>query len=304
MKEIGEFLKQKRLEKGITIDQIAEKTRMPAVRIKAIEEGNLDAFKDDLSYLQFFIQSYCNAIGIDYHEVKSQLSDSINSYTMSFQADQLRAQSESEKNIREKSTQRVNEYKKRNPAKKVERKIDFSLISFVAVIALVIICLATVGGYYLTRQFAPGNDEPIADVTPPEDDTTDDKPQADQPEEPVEVKEIEAVAAEQVGDYVIENAEDKFILRIEFASNSWFRAILDGTELSTPEARVYDAGTTLEIELDPASNTDLNLRFGYFAGTKMFVDDQEVVIDESIANSTGVQEINFTIGGNTSEPAE
>ena len=303
MKEIGEFLKQKRLEKGITIDQVAEKTRMPAARIKAIEEGNLDAFKDDLSYLQFFIQSYCNAIGIDYHEVKQQLSDSINSYTMSFQADQLRAQNESEKNIREKSTQRVNEYKKRNPAKKVERKIDFSLISFVAVIALIVICLVTVGGYYLSRQLFSGNDEPIADVTPPED-TNDDKPQIDQPEEPVEVKEIEVIPGEQVGDYVIENAEEKFTLRIEFASNSWFRAILDGTELTTPEARVYDAGTKLEMELDPVNNRELNLRFGYFAGMKLYVDDKEVEIDESIANITGVQEINFTIGGNTSEPAE
>ena len=42
MKEIGELLKQKRLEKGFTIDQIAEKTKMPIVRIKAIEEKTED----------------------------------------------------------------------------------------------------------------------------------------------------------------------------------------------------------------------------------------------------------------------
>lgn len=301
MKEIGEFLKQKRLEKGITIEQIVNKTRMPAARIKAIEEGDLAAFKDDITYLHFFIQSYCGAIGIDYQEVKQKLNDSINSYTVSFHADQIRQQNESEKSIREKSTQRVNEYKKKNPSKKVERKVDFSLISFVAVIALILICVLSVGGYYLTQHLNLNPNEPPVEEPQPE--TPDDKPQVEKPEEP-EKKEIEVKAGDDVSRFVIENAEEKFTVKVEFIPNSWFQAKMDGTVMNTPAVKVYDAGDTLEIEVDPAKNKELNMRFGYFAGIKLYVDGKEVEIDASIANKPGVQEITFTIGGGIDESAE
>lgn len=301
MKEIGEFLKQKRLEKGLTIDQLVDKTRMPAKRIKAIEEGDMTAFKDDITYLQFFIQSYCNAVGIPFSEVKKQLNDSINSYTTSFEKEQIRQHIESEQNIREMSEKRIKEYKKKNPQKKV-RKIDFSLISFVSVISLILICVLTVGGYYLTRHFMQPEPPQIAE--PPISNENDNKPNPDQPQ-PVEpeIKEVE-VRKEDATHYVIENVKDKVVLRIEFSANSWFQATLDGKVMSTPKVQVYDAGETIEIELDADKNKELEMRFGFIKGIKIYVNEKETALDESIASGANARNIVFKIGENANELAQ
>ncbi len=291
MKEIGEFLKQKRLEKGYTIDQIVDKTRMPATRIKAIEEGNIALFKDDLTYLQYFVQAYCKALDVDYNELKSKVNDSINGYTTAFQADQLKSIVESEQHIREKSNQRIEEYKKMNRTKKVNRKIDFSLISFALVVCILLGCVVFVGGKFIIDRF--NKPEPPIVVTPTD---PDDKPQVDKPETPVVVKEIEVVQTEgNVGSFDIKNAEEKFVIKIEFVPSSWYALKLDGVDQSTPKAKIYNAGEVLEIEIDPTKVQEVSMRFGYFWKMKVSVDGKEVQFDESIAYRKGSQDIIFNI---------
>lgn len=300
MKEIGEFLKQKRLEKGITIEELVNKTRMPITRIKAIEEGDITLFKDDITYLQFFIQSYCRALDIDYSEIKEKLNESISGYTLSFQTDQIRAQEETEKNIREKSSQRIHDYKVKYPTEKVKRKIDFSLISFVAVISIIVVCLFAAGTSLLKGLTDQPNDNPI--VQNPTNDSN--KPDLNKPDEPVVVKEIEVNKTDDVSRFEIVNAEEKFVLKVEFVANSWFELKLDGVQQATPKPDVYDSGTNLEIEIDPTKCNEISMRFGYFAGNKLFVSDKEVEFDASIATKPGVQTITLVLGGESNEFAE
>ena len=290
MKEIGELLKQKRLEKGYTIEQIVDKTRMPATRIKAIEEGDITLFKDDLTYLQFFVQGYCKALGLDYNELKSKVSESVNGYTTSFQADQLKAISESEQHIKDKSNKRIEEYRKMNQSKKVKRKIDFSLISFIVVLCILLGCVVFVGGKLIANYF----DQP----EPPIVDTpiVDDKPQVDQPETPVVVKEIEVTqTVDDVASFDIKNATEIFVIKVEFVPSSWFQLKLNGEVQKTPKAQIYNAGDVLEIEIDPSKVEDVSIRLGYFAKMKVSVDGKELQFDESIVNRKGTQDINFYI---------
>ncbi len=63
MEEIGKLLKEKRLELGLTIEEVSEKTRLTQKHIKALEEGDISFFHDDLSYLRFFVKSYCEVFG-------------------------------------------------------------------------------------------------------------------------------------------------------------------------------------------------------------------------------------------------
>lgn len=305
MKEIGEFLKQKRLEKGITIEDLVNKTRMPITRIKAIEEGDISAFKDDITYLQFFIQSYCRALDIDYSNIQNQLNESISGYTVTFHTDQIRAQEETEKSIREKSTQRIHDYKVKYPTNKVKRKIDFSLISFVSVISIILVCLLVAGTAFFKGLSNNPTDNPI--VEQPQDkpqDNPQDKPILDKPDEPIVVKEIEVNKTDDASRFVITNAEEKFVLKVEFVANSWFQLKLDGVTQNTPKAIVYDSGSILEIEIDPAKHSEISLKFGYFAKNKLFVADKEVEFDASIATKPGVQIITLVVGGENNEFAE
>ena len=70
MENIGKMLKEKRLELGLSIDDISEKTRLTPKDVKALEEGDMSFFHEDLSYLRFFVKIYCEAVNIDFERCK------------------------------------------------------------------------------------------------------------------------------------------------------------------------------------------------------------------------------------------
>lgn len=312
MKEIGELLKTQRLAKGLTIEEVSQVTKLSIAHIKAIESGDMSYFKDDLSYLRFFLRSYCKCVGSDYEDIKQRMDDSVVEFTTSYQVKEIKEHQEMEKNIQmraKKTSERFKETEKNNPSQslrdKVNRKtrnIDFSLVSFLSIVSVVVLCVLVVAGIYLVKNM---NKEPV-DVPPVVDKpdipvTPDPEPEED-PVEP-EVKEM-VVSRVDASHYLIENATEKVDITIEFVPSSWFLATMDNVDLTKPASKIYNAGEVLTISMDPEKNTELKLRFGYFAGMRLKVNDQYVEVDDSIKNLPNSINIFFTIGGSEDEPAQ
>ena len=81
MENIGQILKEKRLELNYTLEDMSQKTKMSTVQLKAIEDGNISFFKEDLSYLSYFVRYYSNALNIDYNELRKDLDHTITEFT-------------------------------------------------------------------------------------------------------------------------------------------------------------------------------------------------------------------------------
>ncbi|MBP1931560.1 helix-turn-helix domain-containing protein [Ammoniphilus resinae] len=64
MTELGETLKQARIKKGLTIDDIHQETKIQSRYLEAIEAGNLDALPGHF-YARAFVKSYAEVVGID-----------------------------------------------------------------------------------------------------------------------------------------------------------------------------------------------------------------------------------------------
>ncbi|BAZ11030.1 hypothetical protein NIES4071_28540 [Calothrix sp. NIES-4071] len=64
LREIGAYLRKRREDKSISIDEIAVHTRIRPAFIQAIEEGNANSLPEAV-FVQGFIRRYCDAIGID-----------------------------------------------------------------------------------------------------------------------------------------------------------------------------------------------------------------------------------------------
>ena len=311
MKEIGEILKAKRLEKGLTIEQISQQTRLSLPHIKAIEAGNLDYFKNDLSYLRFFLHAYSDVVGADYEQIKMLLNKSLDDYTRAFEIKKADDHIKMEENIQKNKKEDVERKKRKRPAvhKHQSRgKLDFSLVSFLTIVTILAVCVLTVSGYYLLRNLNQNEEpnEPIPPVVENENDKPTQQEENEDPNNNEETSETEPlrVELEETNRYMIYNAAEKIVIRIEFVPSSWFLATMDGVDMRTPVSQIYDAGSTLEIEMDPAVNQELKLRFGYFAGMQLYVNDEAVEIDSSIAQRPGTQDIYFEIGGNTDESAQ
>ncbi|WP_026485960.1 helix-turn-helix domain-containing protein [Caldanaerobius polysaccharolyticus] len=72
LKEVGEILKNKRLEKNISISDVQEFTKIKSYYIKAIEEGDEDKLPDPV-YVKGFIKSYAEMVGLNGNELIKDL---------------------------------------------------------------------------------------------------------------------------------------------------------------------------------------------------------------------------------------
>ncbi len=66
--ELGSLLKKTREEKGLSLDDIQEETKIRKKYLEAIEENNFDILPGKV-YLKVFIKGYAREVGLDYQEL-------------------------------------------------------------------------------------------------------------------------------------------------------------------------------------------------------------------------------------------
>lgn len=313
MDKIGSLLKQKRLEKGLTIEAVSEKTRLTIKHLKAIEEGDISYFRDDLSYLRFFLKAYCNALDLDFDEIKGELQDSIDDYTTSFSKETMKEHAQIERGIaktnekmRKTDSEEIKKPKKQKPKKqkvKKHRRIDVSLVSFLAIIVVIVI-----GLIFAFVMWFQGNQTPDEDVNtkPPIAVATKDANVQVKPpvvDEPVEKKEMSiSQAKDEDGKaiYQIENLEagEEIDIEVTFASDSSFRVLVNDKELSNPPSRgIQSRKTVLHIREKAEANKKILLAFGFMMNNSIKVNGKQVEIPASLATKQGTALIEFDVKG-------
>lgn len=312
MEEIGKLLKEKRLELGLTIEEVSEKTRLTQKHIKALEEGDIHFFHDDLSYLRFFVKSYCEVLGIDFEEIKDDLRKDVNDYTMTFVTSAQLDHDEMEKNIAnsEKLTKVQKTSVKLNKKRRF-KKPDMSFVSLIAIVAVVAIILMFAFVVFLrsdANNDRANTNQPVAPEQTGEGTnqypTTKEEEQETQQEE--EKKEVE-ITKTGITNYTIENLKenDELTFEVTFAgSSSAFSASVDGKVLEEPEAKIYDYQSTAKGTVTVKPGMMLELDFGWIYNTQIKINGKNVKLDDSIVESNGSATIQFVIEGDASESAE
>ncbi len=79
MESIGEFFKQVRETKGLTIDEVASKTRIRTDFVKALEEGNFAKLPDQV-FARGFVRSYARSLGLDEDDAIQRFTQSAGAY--------------------------------------------------------------------------------------------------------------------------------------------------------------------------------------------------------------------------------
>lgn len=72
MKELGRLLREKRESKGLSVDDLYQRTRIRQRVIEAIESGRFDEVPGGEVYARGFIRTMCEELGINYQEVAAQ----------------------------------------------------------------------------------------------------------------------------------------------------------------------------------------------------------------------------------------
>jgi cytoskeleton protein RodZ len=79
MESIGEFFKQVRETKGLTVDEVASKTRIRSDFVKALEEGNFAKLPDQV-FARGFVRSYARSLGLDEEDAIHRFTQSAGAF--------------------------------------------------------------------------------------------------------------------------------------------------------------------------------------------------------------------------------
>jgi Uncharacterized protein conserved in bacteria len=74
--ELGQALKEAREEKGLSLDDLQERTKIQKRYLKAIEDGDFNQLPGDF-YIRAFIKSYAETVGLDFSALIQQYASEI-----------------------------------------------------------------------------------------------------------------------------------------------------------------------------------------------------------------------------------
>jgi cytoskeletal protein RodZ len=79
MESVGEFFRQVRETKGLTVEEVASKTRIRSDFVKALEDGNFAKLPDQV-FARGFVRSYARSLGLDEEDAISRFTESAGSF--------------------------------------------------------------------------------------------------------------------------------------------------------------------------------------------------------------------------------
>lgn len=132
MKEIGEQLRRKREDNGVSLEEAAEDLKLRPIQITNLEDGNMEYFKDILS-LKYFIRDYAKYLGVDFEKLLDEFNEFLFDYTSKIPTEEIeKAKLEQLKNDTPKEI---------SSPYTIERKAPFNIPKYVIIIILMIACL-------------------------------------------------------------------------------------------------------------------------------------------------------------------
>lgn len=287
--ELGSRLKEARLSKGYSLDDLQEITKIQKRYLLGIEEGNYSIMPGSF-YVRAFIKQYAEAVGLDPEELLSTYSNDV----PGAQAEQV-TQSMSQSPSRRKVS--------KGPSNKLlEAMPKFIVALFIIVILIFVTFLWLAKTQKETPEVKEEPQVQIEQTTPPvndkedkkdsttEDGTTEQKPTE---EEPATTQELSAGTVESDGvttTYTLTGATEMKI-RVEVSGDTWV-GLKDenGTELVQPEAKVFKAGDVVEV--DASAVQFARIRLGASQNAKVYVNDELVQYAQTEATTQNIV-INF-----------
>ncbi|MDP2813482.1 MAG: helix-turn-helix transcriptional regulator [Erysipelotrichaceae bacterium] len=302
MKNVGLRLKEQREEVGFTLEEMSAKTKITIPQLRALEEGNLDFFKEDISYVPYFVRFYAQALYLDYEtlriDVDTAIKDLHHTQKLKIVAQNKTTKENIENRIKDRSKMNRNTTALR-PAGK--RKVDYSLLSMLVFIILLLITLIVIFFVYIYPMIidskANNNETDIIALPQNPNEEVEEKPEEDDPTIPfvsaVEVTALNSREYEITG-YVV---DEEVLITVTFVRDVWMKVYIDGVATDNPKSKIYKKDEVMEIRLLAKDDTDVMLHFGNLKGNLVKVNNEEIVWDTSIANWLRGIKINFRFKG-------
>lgn len=266
LREIGEILKTKRLEKNISISDVQEFTKIKSYYIKAIEDGEEDKLPDPV-YIRGFIRSYAEMLGLNGEVLLQDLKlNKTREYNVSAM---IKEKSKVNTDIR-RSTKKIGRY-----------------IAIVIIIGLFIYGFYSLGNFLGVKIDGHNNsivdnnisaeiDMGSVDKKPKDKPTTDKSNQSvnlgdlNAPTAKTEIKQMSKTADTAMYQVITDN--DSYKLKIDIVgTRCWMDISVDG---SSVYSGILTTGQSKELDIK--SSSTVKIKLGKASDVAIYIDGQAV----------------------------
>jgi cytoskeletal protein RodZ len=270
--ELGARLKEARLAKGYSLDDLQEITKIQKRYLIGIEEGNYSIMPGSF-YVRAFIKQYAEAVGLDAEQI---LTDYRSDIPM-VQKEEV-AQSFTQIPSRRKMSSSSNS--------KMMEAMPKIIVALFAIVILIVITTLYMQKVSNVPDVGEEDNKPIeyeqnlnSTQNKPAVTEEEDKEEVEQPEEPVQtepevVQVISPGVAEGENTTYEVTGTDTLNVRIEVSGLTWV-GIRNEQRQEQVEARSYNAGDI--VEHDSTENGYARIRLGNSKVAKVYVNDEEVL---------------------------
>ncbi|MBM7665238.1 cytoskeletal protein RodZ [Solibacillus kalamii] len=283
MTELGARLKEARLARGYSLDDLQNITKIQKRYLIGIEEGNYTIMPGSF-YVRAFIKQYAEAVGLDADEVLTEYRKDIPEMQKEEVAQSF-TQSPSRRNMKATSSNKMNE---------AMPKLIVALFAIVIIVVITTLYIQKTGSTPdgAEEEIEPieyeqnPNSTPTKPVEGSEENTEADTEENTEPEEPVTE---EPEAAQTISEGVVQGEDttfevsgtDSLNIRVEVAGDTWV-GIRNENRQEQVNARVYKAGEV--VEHDSTANGYARIRLGNSKVAKVYVNDVELAYAQDMVS--------------------
>lgn len=323
MDKIAKTLRERRQKLGLSVRDINEKTKLPVQSIEALEKGDLSYFKEDLSYLKFFVRAYCNELGLDFNEIKGDVFDSVDHFTQAIEQEKLERKKQMEESIskgayrlkrdsvtmEEEANSKTSKLPKPISKKKVgsssgrirKDKIEPSVILLLLLIIGIVTVLA-IKVFFPAPATPPAVEDPtVTKPLEPNDDVVAGDDNKEDENKPVftSTRDDSKLSSMEV-QYTIEGFKVGDVVRINttISQDCWMDFFLNNQSFNEKDWRVYTSTDTITLEFTITNQLDA-LKLGYgnrLGATSVSINDEEIQLGDLPTAAVRYITLNFVQG--------
>lgn len=292
---LGEYIRQQRIEKGLTIEELSAKTKISVAVLRDIEAGQFDRYKGDEAYVKMYLKKIGAALSVDTNDLTNQYIE----LTKEIELEELQEKEEAESKPKKSRNFSFETPEFTRKPSVYEDKSHVTVIRTGIILALVCLVIIVIWyGFYSTRSqskepsFVDQNQTTTEGVDPNENSDSENTQNKDnQNNQEQTTQEItftrDESSASDVIDYHMKLPTDTKTIKfkIEFGSSSWSSLTVNGQNYSSFEHRIYNYKETVELEFNVDEFESLSLRNGFSEGHHYYINDQEVPLKDEDSSS-------------------
>lgn len=288
---IGTLLKARREELGFTLIQMSEKTKVPLIKLQAIEDDNIAYFKDELTYLKFYVRYYFNALHLNFEDYKELFNSTIETYTETAQLVKTQEMRDLHQRVASGANKQLN--KSNTRVKKRPRKAirsDLAFISMIVVGLLIVLSLLFVFFQSILPILTQDPGDKVVIVVPEPIDHNDDPKEepTEEPEDPVVFTVVKTNLRDKNGQLTIYDVSgytegDTVTIEVEVVStSSWVSSKVDGVTTVNPPRRDYLRGEIYTLIVTAKAGSEIEVYIGNINRQTLRINGRVVEKDEQL----------------------